>query len=339
MKPVIACVLLLAVTLSCAPLPELPPLDQADLSPPTLLSVVMRGATTLELAFDEEAIFVEDSLLLSPSLHSAPAVAASGQTLQLRFDPAPQPGVEHSVEAHVADPHGNHLRFLVSFYGVNALLPAMVINEFITQGSGNHPDVVELRVLSDGNLAGACLYEGTPDNWEQRMILPNVSVSAGDYIVVHFKPEGVPEEIDETRHTAQSGGLDATDGAWDFWVAEGSGLSGNNGTISLCDSPGGGIVDAVLYSNRSSDSDEDYRGFGSRDVMERADELVAADAWVAAGSRVAPEDAVDPDPSTSTRSLCRPSTPTDTNTRRDWHVVPTRGATFGLPNSDEVYQP
>ena len=150
--------------------------------------------------------------------------------------------------------------------------------------------------------------------------------------------------------------------AYDFWIPEGAGISGNNGVISCYDRPGGQILDGVPYSNRNSDSDEQYGGFGTRDSWERAQELVADGGWLIAGERVRPEDAVNPEGSTGTRSICRsagaageagsgdtgsgdPDTvgtdtaAVDTDTAADWHVVPTRGFTFGEENSDEIYVP
>ena len=42
---------------------------------------------------------------------------------------------------------------------------------------------------------------------------------------------------------------------------------------------------------------------------------------------------------TSTRTLCRWSNQSDTNTNQDWHIVPTKGISLGGPNSDETYVP
>ena len=93
----------------------------------------------------------------------------------------------------------------------------------------------------------------------------------------------------------------------------------------------------MLYSNRTSQSDEGYRGFGSAEMETRAEEIVSAGGWKAAGPRVTPEDAVSPEGSTGTRSLCRSSVSMDTDQAEDWHIVPTRKATFGAENCDEVY--
>ena len=265
------------VTVSCAPLPPIPFVTDADVSPPVITSLGFAGPLALEIGFNEPARVVGDPIV-SAGVVLEETVQEVDAVLAFRFEHPPSAAEEHTIEAQVADEAGNHLRFLAHFHGLNALMPAMIINEFTTQGSGSHPDLVEIRVLTDGNLAGATLYEGTPTNWEQRYVFPDLDVVAGDYLVVHFRPEGLPEEVDELVDRTASGGFDATPEGWDFWVSGGSGLSGYNGAITLCENPLGGYLDAVLCSNRTSASDEHYRGFGSRDVMERADELAAAGA-------------------------------------------------------------
>ena len=235
------------------------------------------------------------------------------------------------------DKTGNQTRFITQFHGHNPRVPDVVINEFITQGSSSHPDIVELLVLEDGNLSGMCVVEGTKSIWSDRLTLPSVDIAAGDFVLVHFKPEGIPEEQNETTDWGSSGGKDASPAAWDYWVLGGNGLSGNNGVLTVYDKPEGRLLDGVLYSNRTSTSDEKYRGFGSKEMMQKADELCAEDGWSPRGELVAPEDGIDPEESTSTRSICRSSSGSDTNSAADWHIVPTRGATFGEENSNEIY--
>ena len=355
------------VLVSCAPLPPIPFVTDADIAPPVITDIRMPADTELHLHFDEEVELVGEALSSDGAQVSearvesvaaghdegAPETTGNGvaedvgdggapasvSRLRFTFAPPPAPGVEHYVEAQVRDEGGNNLRFLASFYGKNALLPAMIINELTTQGSGNHPDLVEIRVLTDGNLAGAVLYEGVPETGSSGWSFRTWRSKAGDYVVVHFRPEGTEEEINETARRDTSGGLDSSPEGWDFWVEDGSGLSGNNGVISLCENPFGGYLDVVVYSNRTSESDERYRGFGSRKVMERADAVFAAGAWSAAGVQIAPEDAVNPDPSTGTRSMVRGSDGADTDSASDWHITPTRGLSPGLENTDEVYEP
>jgi hypothetical protein len=214
-----------------------------------------------------------------------------------------------------------------------------LINEFTTQGSDTHPDLVELFAAGGGSMAGLVLYQGTAGSWDDRLVFPAFAVRAGEFVLVHFKPQGLPEERDEAGDPALSGGLDASASAYDFWVPGGTGLSGNNGVLSLYDRPGGELQDAVLYSNRSSASDALYRGFGSAATLARAEELASQGGWIAAEERIRPEDAVNPEGSTATRSLCRGSDSLDSDTAADWHIVPTRGFTFGGVNSDERYVP
>ena len=181
------------------------------------------------------------------------------------------------------------------------------------------------------------LYSGAISNWGARFIFPALPIEAGDYVLVHFKPQGTADEINEVEVRNLSGGYDVHPDAWDFWVEEAPGLPSNNGALLLTSQPGGEMLDAVIYSNRRSDSDERYRGFGSRKVLEWVDEIVALGGWHIAGDSAAPEDAIDPEDSTATRSISRSSDSTDSDSRDDWHITPSRGATFGAQNGDEVY--
>jgi len=231
------------------------------------------------------------------------------------------------------------LDIISNVYGYNGHLPDIVINEFTTQGSKSRPDIVELYVKSSGNIGGLTLYEGSMSDWESRKILPAVEVTADSYILIHFRPQGIEAEIDETTSTSSSGGISAHDQAWDFWVEEGNGLSGNNGALVLASSPQGVILDAVIYSNRTSSSDDKHRGFGNARNLLRAEEIHAAMAWESAEGDIRPEDAINPENSTATRSMCRGSDSEDTNRKEDWHIVPTSTASFGEKNSDEEHEP
>jgi hypothetical protein len=162
-------------------------------------------------------------------------------------------------------------------------------------------------------------------------------VSAGDFIVLHTKPQGLPEEVDESgSDLAASGGYDAS-AARDFWLRLGTGLSGSNGVLTLYASSTGLLLDAVFYTNRTSESDQDYGGFGSEALRTAVKEIVAAGGWKTAGADPVPEDGVPSAGGTSTRSLGRSSRSDDADLASDWHLVPTKGVTFGSPNSDEAY--
>ena len=311
--------------------------DAPDLLPPAIRSTRALGTDEVEIVFDEAALIPPESLSIQPALSMEPPAEAA---LAVIIQCGPQtPGTLYMLSASARDERGNSVTFAVEIYGFNPNVPRILINELITQGSDTHPDLVELKALSDGDMGGLVIYQGGPGDYTDRLVFPSFSVSQGAFILVHFKPSGSPEEMDETVDMAVSGGLDASVSAFDFWVSGGTGLSGNNGVISLYDRPGGEIVDGILYSNRTSDSDSQYRGFGTASTLKRADELVAAGGWRIAGEKAAPEDAVSPEESTATRSICRSSASADTDGREDWHIVPTKGSTFGAENSDAVYVP
>ena len=323
---------------SCGAIPDYRTLVAVDLHPPEFLGAMATDAHTVVLRFDEEIRSLPDTVSIVPAT-AVSTVRADGSSLVVALSTSQRIGEHYTLSASVEDEHRNSTSIVTSFYGFNDDLPSVIINQFITQGSSTHPDLVELRVLEAGNTAGMCLYEGMPSNWDDRIVLPPIRVSTNDFVLVHFKPEGVPEEVDEVAATDLSGGLDASATAYDLWVDGGTGLSGNNGVLSLFSCPGGDILDAVVYSNRTADSDTAYGGFGSLDVYARVLELEKSGQWEHSAEHITPEDAVDPEDSTATRSICRASDGSDTNSRGDWHITPTSGSTFGETNSDEVYAP
>ncbi len=326
-----------ALSNGCGPIPDYRILVSTDIKPPVLLSVKTESADRMSFIFNEPPFPAEERIRISPELGILSAESLEN-SLIIIFGKDQTAGLQYIIEADVRDEKGNSLNFITSFYGYNPDIPDIVINEFITQGSTKHPDLIELYIKEGGNMAGVSLYEGTDGNWTHKFIFPGVEVPEGSFILVHFKPQGIPEEVDEIEDPVLSGGYDASDNALDFWVPGGKGLSGNNGVLSVYTSPGGLMIDGVLYSNRTSLSDENYRGFGTKKTMERADELYDAGKWIIQGEAIAPEDAVSPEDSTSTRSVCRSSGSADTDAPADWHIVPTRGSTFGTANIDDIHE-
>jgi hypothetical protein len=322
---------------ACGPLTAVRERLEPDVTPPVLLRLRTLSESQLELAFDEPVrCQVEDVEILPP----CPVTTVTAEDCLLLLEiPGQVPGLAYHLEATVEDPQGNALQFLALFYGFNARVPRLLINELTVRGSDTHPDVVELKALSGGNMGGVVIYEGTPSSYGDRLVFPAFEVASGEFLLLHFRPQGIAGEVDELENPASSGGLDSSEQAWDFWVPAGDGLPGNNGVVSLYERPGGEILDGFLYSNRTSESDALYLGFGTREAMERALELAADGGWSVAGETVRPEDAVNPEGSTATRSLCRDRAGTDTDSAADWHIVPTSGFSFGEQNSEEVYQP
>ena len=93
----------------------------------------------------------------------------------------------------------------------------------------------------------------------------------------------------------------------------------------------------VGHLNKSGGSKDIHRGFGSAKFMLQADEVADAGGWKFEGDEVSPEDCIWSADSTATRSICRSSTSEDTDSKGDWHTVPTSKFSFGKKNSDEIY--
>ena len=323
----------------CAPNLVTDTLDPRDLSPPSVTAWEAVGSREYRIDFDEDVSAEGADFLISPPL-GALEVAADGNRLSILAEAGADSGGRLTLEGTVRDAAGNETLFVLPFWGYNPRLPRTLINEARTQGSSAHPDAVELRVLEPGNLAGLTFFVGTRAHSALRYVFPSCEVSAGEFIVLHLKPQGLPEEVDETEDVTASGGLDATGGARDFWYPGDDGaLPGENGSMTLYASPTGSLRDALLYSARTSESDTKYSGFGTRALLDQANDIVVASGWSTEGPNVRPEDAARSSGTTSTRTLCRFSDSADTDSDSDWHVVPTKCSTIGAENSDEIYSP
>ena len=320
---------------ACGKVPALRTVIDPDLTPPLLRTVEVPDRRSIAISFSEPAVLENGSLVIEPPL-PLEDVAYDGASMLLSVAEQ-SAGAEYQLKAVVTDERGNGLGMTARFHGHNGEVPALLITELTTRGTRTRPDRIELVALSAGDLGGVTLYDGTPGNYRHRLVFPSIAVEPGDFIVVHCVSTGDPAEVDETASMTESAHPQASEDAWDLWLPEGEGLSGNNGVVSLYARPDGDVLDGVIYSDRTSESDERYRGFGTRRVLERVDELVAAGGWQVAGELARPEDAVDSNDTTSTRSMARGSDHADTDSRADWHITPTRGATFGGLNTDEVF--
>ncbi|MBB6481114.1 hypothetical protein [Spirochaeta isovalerica] len=308
-----------------------------DLKPPELNKIELTDNRTLTLDFSEPVSFDDSTFFSEPDL-SLESWDSAGNRLTIHFSDEQIPGKMYKCRSDVLDEKGNRLSFLIRFYGWNQNLPDMIINEFNPEGSGNNPDTVELYVAGEGNTAGAALFLGTSKHFTSYFVLPSLEVSPGDFIIVHLRPEGLPEEINESGSKSVSGGKLASDLAWDIWADEDMPLSGSNGLISLYTNPFGSIIDAVPYSNRVTADSEEYRGWTAA-TFDMIEELSFLEVWNGTDGFIRPEDAVYSEGTTGTRSICRDSVSTDSDMRTDWHIVPTGEKSFGEVNSDNVYAP
>jgi len=285
---------------------------------PVLMETKATGTHTATYRFDEMVFCSSEDFRIGADDNSIRSVTTFEEEVKLIFTRPLRPGFRIMVEGRVSDQFGNTLTFSSGVWGFNDRLPAVRINEFTTKGSPTNPDRVELLAFTDGNLAGLTLYDGLSESFDSECILPSYEVKKGDHVVIEYS-EGLRQ-----KHPIEFYGGPV-------------GLGANNGVISLYDSPDGAMIDAVLYSNRTSSSDNDYGGFGTSKVHQRALLLEESGQWDA--YPIVPEAGVDSTYSTATRSICRTEDAPDTDTRSDWHIVPTSKASFGSPNSPDIHEP
>ena len=330
-----ACMVLITM---CTPFEETRTRVFGDLHPPQLEGFAMESPHTIVARFDEVTRLAPENIVISPDL-GINSVRSEGSTVSVETTQPAVVGASYTVNATVEDEAGNTLTFMLGLSGYNPSPAQLLINEITPQGSGNHPDLVELLVTEAGNMGGISFYAGSPGENSGSLIFPSMEVDAGEFLIIHMKPEGIPEELSETEDPSRSGGRDAHPQAWDFWLSEPSGLGGNNGAVSLYAYQDGPLVDAVIYSNRRYDPEDRYESFGTKSAQLMITEVLADGGWKSDGKTIRPEDAVDPEDSTATRSISRNVAGTDTDSAADWHITPTRGASFGEGNDPRVYTP
>lgn len=283
---------------------------------PVLLKSEAIGDKTAVYHFDEMVFCSSQDFATEKSNNDIVSVNPYGKTVSIEFSRSLEPGKRVRVRGKVADHVGNTLTFAAGVWGHNGRVPELLINEFSTKGTESNPDRIELLALTKGNLAGVAVYLGMADDFDSEFVFPSIEIGAGQRIVLVYN-QTVDEKIPLTFETGEVG------------------IGGNNGVISLYTSPDGEIIDAVLYSNRSSDSDENFGGFGTAKVHRWATLLEESGAWIP--HPTIPETAIDSTDSTATRSFCRTEGNADSDRKHDWHIVPTRGATFGEENLKEHY--
>jgi len=338
--PAALCVAACTLEMSCVPEPVAAVFAAGDMRPPAVAGWGPAGGAEVVISFDEEIMAAVPGFASTPGPGIVSArVGEDCRSVVVTLDGEQTPGAAYAVSGMVSDAAGNLSSFVLPYWGFNPDPPELVINELVTEGSSTHPDLVEFFVVEGGECAGLAFFVGTPEDFDIRYLFPPLSVQAGDLLVLHLKPQSIEGEIDEVDDKAASGGIDAVPGAWDLWYRGGDGaLSGKNGVVSLCATPRGGFMDAVPYSERTVDSDSGYGGFGTAALRDRVASVVSAGAW-SASDPPRPEDCARSTGTTSTRSVCRSPASADTDARADWHVAPTKGATPGAVNGEEVYVP
>jgi hypothetical protein len=103
---------------------------------------------------------------------------------------------------------------------------------------------------------------------------PPCEVRAGEFIVLHCAPEGLPTELDETgSDLARSGGVDSSPGGRDFWTSSG-GLPDETGIIALREREESPPVDGLFYTAEGKTGEVD-----SEKISMLLESLATAGLW------------------------------------------------------------
>lgn len=332
-----------AAALSCSCAPELlpAPFKPGDLSPPAVVDWGSQAPEEYVIRFDEAVRAAPGDVYGVDGVEVRELRAAEdGRSLVVRLGEAPAPGERFSLAGLACDLAGNAVGFTLPFWGHNTEPAALLLNELQSVGSSTRPDAVEFYAVGAGDLAGLSFYVGLRGDYELRYVFPPRRVEAGDYVVLHLRPQGLEEERDELTAKDESGGLWALPTAWDFWYREGGGgLPDKNGALSLYSSPVGSVMDAVLYSDKESSPGQKYSGFGTSALEARVKALSALGAWDFGPQGPRPEGCVPSAGATSTRTPGRAPGSADTNGPADWYVCTGGGASIGSENSPTPYAP
>jgi hypothetical protein len=310
-----------------------------DLRPPRMEKLIETENNVLEAHFDKAAWVNRTSLFVYPDLR-VDTIEDGAPVVRFILAEASEPGTRYTLEMSVKDENGNTCSFLYHFYGFNPRIPRMVINEVILNTpSSTVYNQAEIVILSSGNMAGVTFFEGTKSYADKTFMFPSLEVLQGDFILVHFNTAEAEGEINETHGSkTEASGKGASNTAWDFWLAGTGNLTKDNDVLSLYTQPEGDIIDGLLYTSKVYEAGAKYNGFGTSLMLNKAIELAGGGGWNLRETEPYPEDGFNPAGATSTRSICRDSVSTDTNSAEDWHIVPTGKRTPGAVNSNEVYQ-
>jgi len=132
---------------------------------------------------------------------------------------------------------------------------------------------------------------------------------------------------------ALSGGTEAAPLARDLWISGSEERLRKTDGIALVNQDGM-VLDAVLFSEYLSGD------WLKEELVQFSSLLANAGAWTRRDQQAGapqPQDAAMSGTATTTRTICRDESASDTNSAADWYVTVASGATPGLPNRTERY--
>ena len=191
---------------------------------------------------------------------------------------------------------------------------------------------IEFKILSAGNLGRLQVFIASNPNKLVFEFLP-VEVKKGDYVVLHPRTIGTECKDEYGEDLNESGGADASPTARDFWIPGSTELLSKDDAVYIMDQDER-VLDAVIILENTGAIN--WPTLSGQNFLSIINYLFNKDAWQSAGgTSLSPADAVNVSTAVNdhTRSVSRNETVEDTNTKADWYVTASNGATPGMENS------
>ena len=319
-------------------------------STPEAITARMLGSSSQTLAFEscravseEEIEFVFSEPVTVRNLAFYPDVrilsVENGSKVRVMLDSSAPPGTIITADLLAEDDRKNTINVLVSFRSRNNRMPDLLINEVCTEyanaAAGKKAEFIELKMMSDGNLGAMRFVIHGNSNAAAKTIyeFAPVEVKKDDYIVLHLRTYD-PQSKDELgENKAESGGMNSSPKARDFWIPGTDKLVHKTSFIYLIDQDDN-VINAVIISEKPDS------WWGREYFARTADFLFTQNAWRSSGGGVySPADAVISAGTTNTRTICRDETKDNTNSAADWYITATSSATPGGPNNPKRHAP
>ena len=270
---------------------------------PQVASAVAASLTTVNVVFDRNIapssvmsngsqFTIVDGVDAGPGLNVSAATMLDARTVQLTTDTQNQ-GQAYTVTAgasitdvlskpiDAAHDSANFVGFLV---------PALVrLNELNPMITGSK-DLVELQVLSDGDLIGMSLVENLISGSRTLAVLPRLHVVTGDLVIIHLNADladgGAGSVTNETTTKSDCTDLNCRATAWD--VKDTSVPPSKNGLtdgarVVVIARPDGSIMDAISWYDASQSV--------SASFVDETNALIDAGMWSGCGGFCADRDA------------------------------------------------
>ena len=187
------------------------------------------------------------------------------------------PAIEkYGIDGTVKDSNGNSMRFCGTLKRFSNPPPKFILNEMQLSRKGEKFKFVELKVLEDGNMAGAALLWAGKSKDAIRYEFNDIPVKKNDIILIHVLPKNFSGEIPEDEGKlgkAKCKFSGAKDSAWDLWVREEAFAISKSGILVAEERSCGKMIDAILIADKTKD------GWNTRIQEDIAKKVFTSGVW------------------------------------------------------------